>query len=116
MSEELGQFLDVALRAAQQRLAHVEGELAALRADRGAGGADDEHDPEGTPLSEEWSRLMGVREQANRELAELASARARMVDGTYGVCVDCGKRISPARLEARPTAERCVACAEKASR
>ncbi|MDN3496749.1 TraR/DksA C4-type zinc finger protein [Planococcus sp. APC 4015] len=88
--------------------------IATLRADRGAETADDEHDPEGATLSHEWSRLAGLRADAERELDETDAAIAGYVDGTYGVCTDCGEPIPAARLVARPTATRCVACAAKA--
>ena len=38
------------------------------------------------------------------------AALARMRDGTYGECADCGEPIAPARLMAYPTAQRCVSC------
>lgn len=51
--------------------------------------------------------------EAQRDLAELRdieAARARMADGSYGICVDCGEPIAPARLQAYPTAKRCTDC------
>ncbi len=42
--------------------------------------------------------------------AEAADALMRIRDGTYGVCIDCDKRIPALRLEAKPEAARCVAC------
>jgi len=35
----------------------------------------------------------------------------RIADGTYGTCVGCGEAIAPGRLEARPEAALCIACA-----
>ncbi|HSV17174.1 MAG TPA: TraR/DksA C4-type zinc finger protein [Casimicrobiaceae bacterium] len=46
------------------------------------------------------------------ELAEVEAALARMADGTYGECSECGQPIPVARLTAYPTARRCVACQE----
>jgi DnaK suppressor protein len=37
-------------------------------------------------------------------------ARARIAEGGYGVCEDCGQRIARERLEALPDATRCVRC------
>ncbi|MCD1269602.1 molecular chaperone DnaK [Microbacterium sp. MEC084] len=85
--------------------------LEGLGAARGDATADDEHDPEGATLADEWSRLTGLRAAAVRELEELDAARARLADGTYGVCEVCGRAIPLGRLEVRPTATRCVACA-----
>ncbi|MGN6704258.1 MAG: TraR/DksA family transcriptional regulator, partial [Burkholderiaceae bacterium] len=48
-----------------------------------------------------------------REMRAIAAAMTRIDDGTYGDCVDCGKDIPYARLEAQPTAERCVPCQER---
>ncbi len=43
-------------------------------------------------------------------VAGIDSALDRIDVGTYGTCVDCGSRIAPERLEARPEAARCLAC------
>lgn len=77
-------------------------------------GADDEHDPEGATLSTEWSRLEGLRLGALREIEEIDAALARLADGTYGVCVRCGRPIPIERMRARPTAVMCVPCASAA--
>ena len=47
-------------------------------------------------------------EAAAEQRAQVLAALARLDDGTYGVCVDCGRRIPDARLEVRPEAARCV--------
>ena len=46
--------------------------------------------------------------QARRHLHEVDAALARVADGTYGRCAVCGEPIVPARLEARPTTDRCI--------
>ena len=46
------------------------------------------------------------------ELRRIDSALARLSEGSYGVCEDCGQRIPEARLAAEPTAIRCVRCQE----
>jgi RNA polymerase-binding protein DksA len=48
------------------------------------------------------------------ELAEVEAALARLADGSYGECTDCGQPIPAPRLTAYPTARRCVACQEMA--
>ena len=40
----------------------------------------------------------------------IENAIQRLVDGKYGICQDCGERISEARLEARPYAVYCIKC------
>ena len=46
------------------------------------------------------------------ELRRIDSALTRLSDGSYGTCVDCGQDIPLARLNAEPTAERCIRCQE----
>lgn len=101
-----------------QRWADARAELAAttaalaemrrLRADRVD---DDEHDPEGSPLSSEWARLDGLRRAAEKRVADAAAAIAHADAGNYGICARCGGPIAPGRLAALPTATRCVRCA-----
>jgi DnaK suppressor protein len=47
------------------------------------------------------------------ELSEVEASLVRMDDGSYGTCTDCGESIGWPRLNAQPTAERCIACQEK---
>lgn len=37
----------------------------------------------------------------------------RIKDGEFGVCIDCGDSIPFNRLQAYPTAKRCIGCQEK---
>lgn len=46
----------------------------------------------------------------SNELAEVRSALARLNDGSYGTCIDCGQSIGLQRLVAMPSAARCMAC------
>ena len=47
------------------------------------------------------------------ELRMIDSALQRISAGTYGTCVSCDQPIPTARLEAEPTAQRCIACQER---
>lgn len=95
----------------QARLARLDADERALLHDRADGTADDEHDPEGSTLSAEWSRVDALRRGAIAEIAEIDAALRRVGDGTYGVCARCGRRIPDERMQVRPMAELCVACA-----
>ena len=107
----------LALRAeAVDRVTSTANALAALVHDRASLNDDDEHDPDGAPLSTEWSRLAGQADAARSELSQIESAMARVEAGTYGVCVTCGARIPEIRLRVRPFAEQCVTCAEQPRR
>lgn len=43
-----------------------------------------------------------------QELREVEAALERIREGTYGLCEDCGREIERERLEAYPTATRCI--------
>ena len=47
------------------------------------------------------------------EIRRIDAALTRISDGSYGTCVDCDQAIPMARLEAEPTAERCIRCQER---
>jgi RNA polymerase-binding protein DksA len=56
------------------------------------------------------------KERDQQELREIDAARGRMRAGDYGKCVDCGTDIAPARLQAMPSAARCIACQQRHER
>jgi RNA polymerase-binding transcription factor DksA len=106
--------MDPAERLAEAR-ATTTARLAALRADFAgivaaseSSNADDEHDPEGPTIAFERSQVDALVRQAEGRLAEVDAALERLRDGTYGVCVVCGRAIPAGRLEARPTTTVCV--------
>jgi DnaK suppressor protein len=47
-----------------------------------------------------------LHERAHR----LAGALARIRDGSYGICEECGEAIAPARLRALPEVATCLPC------
>ena len=97
--------------ATVQRLAALSDDFADVVAASRDTNADDEHDPEGHTIAFERSQVDALVVQARRRLAETDAAIARVDDGTYGTCERCQADIAAARLEARPTARTCVACA-----
>ena len=46
------------------------------------------------------------------ELGEVEAALARIADGSYGTCSNCSEPIGWPRLNAQPTAQRCIRCQE----
>ena len=50
----------------------------------------------------------------NRQQAERATSRR--ATGEYGVCEDCGQKISAERLSFLPEATRCVSCQSRQER
>ncbi len=64
-------------------------------------------------LDSERGRDISILEMRNRVRQQIDEALARLEEGTYGLCSDCGVEISEKRLLAVPFARRCVACQEK---
>jgi RNA polymerase-binding transcription factor DksA len=62
---------------------------------------------------EDDQSLAGQAGLITREIASVKRALTRIEQGTYGECVRCGAEIAPKRLEARPEAALCFACASK---
>ncbi len=78
--------------------------------------ADDEHDPEGATIAFERQQVLALLDQARATLTQVEVALARARAGDYGRCDRCGGDIGAERLEARPSATRCVACARREPR
>lgn len=49
-------------------------------------------------------------------IRDIEAALQRIKNGEYGVCTDCGDDVAFARLQAYPTAKRCLVCQEKRER
>jgi len=62
----------------------------------------------------EMEVAMVMRE--SQELQEIEAALARIDNGSYGSCADCGDEIGQARLKANPAAKRCLPCQEQYER
>jgi DnaK suppressor protein len=67
----------------------------------------------GDGTTEAISRLtdIGVGRSLETGLARTERALAKLDEGTYGTCDDCGDPIPPARLRAMPDSALCVTCA-----
>jgi DnaK suppressor protein len=102
----------------EQLLAELQRSAAVLRRDDGADSGElnsvDQHPADaGSNLAD------ADREEASLEVLQAQEERvrealARLDAGTYGQCVSCGRDLPDERLEARPEAERCVDCQQKA--
>ncbi|WP_081830620.1 TraR/DksA family transcriptional regulator [Rhodococcus sp. UNC363MFTsu5.1] len=71
---------------------------------------DDEHDPEGSTIAFERAQVASLLDDARQELEDLDAARRRVEDGSYGVCVKCGRPIGVERLDVLPAVLRCIDC------
>ncbi len=51
-----------------------------------------------------------IRDRERKLLSKIDEAIARIDDGSYGICEDCGEEIGLKRLEARPVTMLCIDC------
>ena len=96
---------------AQARTADLAASIAGVVAASDGANSDDEHDPEGATIAFERAQAQALMRLTEAHLAEITAALGRLAAGEYGVCTSCGAALPAARLEARPTASTCVACA-----
>jgi len=62
----------------------------------------------------EQEQTLSFIQSDNDTLTLIDEALARIKDGTYGICEDCGKPIPKVRLNVLPYAASCVQCVELA--
>ncbi len=58
----------------------------------------------------ERTETMGIIDNLKIHLDDIQAAIARIDDGTFGICTDCGKPIGDDRMEYRPTSSKCIHC------
>ncbi len=46
----------------------------------------------------------------NQKLLHIEAALVRVGDGSYGICIECGREIARAQLKAEPATMRCLPC------
>lgn len=63
----------------------------------------------------ERTEVIGLVDTIKGQLDGVDAALARIDNGKYGTCANCGKEIDPARMEARPESIYCVDCKAKLS-
>jgi len=79
-----------------------------------AGGLDyDSNFADSSQVTAERGEAETLAVQLRDALVDVEAALARLADGTYGICDRCHEPIGAARLEAKPAARRCIACASK---
>jgi RNA polymerase-binding transcription factor DksA len=106
-----GRALLAAREAAAEQLATLQRDFGRFVEASRSVSTDDEHDPEGATIAFERAQVSAMVDQTARHLADLDAAAERLSAGTYGWCEVCGRAIGALRLEARPAASRCIACA-----
>jgi DnaK suppressor protein len=107
--------LETQLRERQRVLVD---EIAVKRHDTASASTEEVMGGVGDPGDESVARMQTDLsiEEAGRDAEELAAVDAalgRIADGSYGYCDDCGLEIDYRRLQAQPSAMRCLECQTK---
>jgi RNA polymerase-binding transcription factor len=55
-----------------------------------------------------------IRDRERKLILKIQEALARIEQGTFGICEECGEEISEERLKARPVTTLCIECKTKA--
>lgn len=58
--------------------------------------------------------LLRIRDRERKLIGKIKEALARIDDGSFGICEECGADISEERLKARPVTTLCIDCKTKA--
>lgn len=100
------------------RRAELEAELRGLRTPTGDHGGISfgKRVGDGTSIAVERLSQVAAHDRLQAMLSDVTRARAKVAEGSYGSCDRCGEAIGAERLQARPWATRCMACAAKSSR
>ncbi len=75
------------------------------------GGAGDSGDVAATALLRGITESEVIRDVG--EVRDIVAAEQRLAAGRYGQCTDCEEPIRYKRLDAYPTAKRCILCQER---
>ncbi|HLD16638.1 MAG TPA: RNA polymerase-binding protein DksA, partial [Coxiellaceae bacterium] len=59
---------------------------------------------------EGFSLELRTRDRERKLIKKIEQSLQDLEDGEYGYCEDCGAEIGVRRLEARPTADKCIDC------
>ena len=92
----------------------AEDDMAALLRDGGEGAGSDQADIGSTAL--ERDAEMSLANNTRDMLFQVDRAKARLEDGSYGICESCGNPIGKQRLMAFPRATLCMSCKQRQER
>lgn len=77
--------------------------------DGGDGMSFDDGFADSSQVAAEQGEVRALTANLRSLLDDVERALAKLDDGTYGQCEECGEEIAPARLEAMPASRFCVA-------
>jgi RNA polymerase-binding transcription factor DksA len=105
---------DVVAALLAAKAAEIEAEIAAITVPMESPGSTVQFGKragDSTAVAAEQLSRVSAHEQMLILAADVARAREKVAEGTYGVCDVCGRPVGSERLEALPWAVRCVSCA-----
>jgi RNA polymerase-binding transcription factor DksA len=95
---ELREFIDTTAFSGDER--ELTGEVTAV----------DNHPSDVADFVYQRELMETSRQIIEQEAKQVEHAQQRLAEGNYGICLECGRPISPERLAARPSATRCIDC------
>ena len=112
LTHELNEHFRLKLQSRLDQLRHgVREEVQRSDSEHFADVAGEVHDEEEASVASMVVDLeLAVIDRHVHEIHAVEAALLRIGRGEYGSCLDCDQPIPQARLEANPTAERCIAC------
>ena len=103
-----------------ERRAEIIGDVQGLEAARSGSAGELSHMPlhmaDVGSDSYEQEFMLGLMQSERQLIVEIDEALMRIVDGTYGICIETGKPIGRPRLEAKPWAKYCIEVARERER
>lgn len=108
--EQLERFAEILAARKQQLLGEIREMLNRAGADQRygeiVGATGDAGDESVAILARDLANAEADRDA--REVRDIIAAEERIANGQYGYCIECGVFIGLPRLEAYPTAKRCI--------
>jgi DnaK suppressor protein len=109
--EKLRKQLEVRKTEIEDNVSYMADEIRAIGIDQ-----DDENGSLGNHIADDGSnvseaeRLVVISEDFQEILGQINAALERMEEGSYGICLRCGKPIAAERLKAFPYVAYCIEC------
>ncbi len=73
----------------------------------------DQNFADSSQVTAERGEVEALAGNLRESLIDVEAAIVKLDNGTFGTCESCRQPIAPARLEAKPAARLCMACASK---
>jgi len=95
-----------------QRKLEIEKELQSLSSEQMVDGQTQDDGDQVVSITMEALRN-SLQDTEYQEYSNILSAIESIDKGTYGICQECGQKISENRLKYNPNARRCITCQER---